>query len=204
MRGTPIVLLCCGAILGASASQALAADATACTLTATERLSPGLTALTPDTSYTIDGSLTCSGAPGSPAGGQLKVGVPVTINGIAYRAPAAPTAAMSCQFSNSTGKGIVQWAGGGITVFSFNEAGSGAALHTYRGTVDASIELTRVQPDPVTHLLIKDTIATSRFIGDRNAVEGAAVVSDANPTACTDSGVASETLTGVLAFGSAP
>lgn len=193
-----LVTVCAGA-LAATAPGATAAGGGACQLTNGQaKTSPAVTLGMTPTTYSFHGTLSgCQGAPGAPASGTVSIGEPVTINGVAYKAPAPATGTLACQFSATSGTAIVAWNGGGVTVFSFSEAGSWAAAHEYNGSVQPGIDLTRVQPD-ATGKPVVDRIGTTVFGG--GSVAGATQVSGVDASACSGAGAATAGASGALAF----
>lgn len=190
----------CASAVALSAPVAVAApDAAACSLDGQVRYSPGVTTNEGFFTYTVDASLAnCSGPSAVPTGGTISVGRALTINQIAYRAPAPAAASASCaSFTDgSNGTAIVQWAGGGITVLSFGVTGTFAGA--VNGSVIPSTTLTRVERKPDGSAIV-DTIPTTRF--PAYSLAGALVL---NPSTdlplCASSGVQNFAASGALAL----
>jgi hypothetical protein len=160
-----------------------------CKASGTAAVSPALTTAAQDFSYAFHADLTCAGTPGS---GTAHVGERLTIGGIEYLAPAKAHGNGTCASSTASGDAIVQWAGGGITIYHYDTTANSGL----QGTVKPTIQLTRVEKDPQGNPIV-NAINTTVF-GD-GYVYGLFSLTPASPADCT-TGVTAPAVNGGLCF----
>ena len=204
-----------GGILAGLLALAPAADAAqnfgSCALDGLAKLTPGLGANQPAPggggidwgpafNYSFSGTLSdCqSMPPGAAAEGTISAGEQLTINGVKYRAPNTPSGNGGCTGSHTDGISIIQWGDGKVSAVSYSTEGA-AALVGLTGTFFDKITLTRVDPDPVTGLEIRDTLTGLAYAGDYAG--GPLVFHPADPTQCNSTGVTDAPITGVIGHG---
>jgi hypothetical protein len=146
-------------------------------------------------SYSFHGELAnCSGSSVVAPAATIAAGEPVTIAGRAYEAPPAATGTTSCLFTTqTTGKALIRWSDGGITVLSFTTIGQGLVT-TLAGQVSPFIDLMRVER--VNGKPVVDRINTTRFTG--YSPNAAVAFTPAGSQTCTDGGASDLTFAGVL------
>lgn len=189
-------VLCVAAMVPGSAAVA-APDTAGCSLSGAAHFTAPLTTVSIPTSYSFHADLTnCSGSSATPAGGTVSAGEPLTIAGIAYRAPTAPSGNASCVFTTfTTGNAIIRWTGGDITVVGLSTTDVGL-LWTASVTVLPDITLTQVQL--VNGKTVTKTFATNRFNG--YSADAVMALKPGDPTGCNGAGVSDFDLAGGLAF----
>jgi hypothetical protein len=177
------------ALIGASAllllvmltgSASGAANAGGCRLQGAANISPGLSNMAQNFTYSFTGNLTnCQSSSGGPSSGTVFAGT----NGLPV-----PSGNGSCANSTTSGIAVVGWSDGTTTVVQYSTNGALAAV-ALQGTVIASVTSSN-----------GTTYTTTRYAGD--SAKASLAFEPPDPTACSGAGVTSAGIDGVVGLGS--
>lgn len=208
-RTVALLTACAAAALAASAPSALAVNATACQFDGSWTMSPGLKIQTiAATGLKLSGTANLTGCQGTggPATGTMYLGgSTITLNGVAYRAPAPAAGGGTCGYplalANFAGApAIIRWDTGTVTVVDFGAQGPWAVAQYINSQPLSGVTLKTVALDPATNQPRSVFIPTTQYTG--YSVTGVSATTSANQADCAGTGFTSAAVTGKLVLSS--
>ena len=181
------------------AGPAAAQSGAGCSLQGTASFSPGLTGTAGNFNYSFSGALSnclSSTGPGPAGGGNVEAGKVFTSNGEHFQEP-VPSGNGTCQNGTTSGKAIITWQGGDVTIIDYTTTSAAAAV-VLQGDVIGSLTIPAINPQ--TGQPTSYTLHTTRWSGA--SALGLLAFQPSDPTACNGSGVTSAGITGFTGVGS--